>query len=292
VGYFLTSIRTWSYWKYALLSKEAFKIIFAAIGVIYLGINLLDTFGYYPKAQYTKSQIIIVLIVAIGYNLTQRLPVKRIRYKVPRKDFGYEVRIGDIFDADGEIVISSNSTFDTDMSDGLIHPNSMQGQFAARMFDGRTQDIDKQLDESLAGLPFEETSRKRGKSRRYEIGTVAKVRAHGKNFYFVAMAHMNEFGNAESNIAFIDKALESLWKYMSEKGELGNLVLPLIGTGRGRIEMPRKKMVERIAQSFAYASRNKIFSNKLVIVVYPGDADKFSINLFEVKDYLIQSLHV
>jgi hypothetical protein len=56
--------------------------------------------------------------------------------------------------------------------------------------------------------------------------------------------------------------------------------------------MPRKKMVERIAQSFAYASRDKIFSNKLIIVVYPGDADKFAINLFEVKDYLVQSLHV
>jgi hypothetical protein len=66
----------------------------------------------------------------------------------------------------------------------------------------------------------------------------------------------------------------------------------LMGTGRGRIEMPRKKIVERIAQSFAYASRNKIFSNKLIIVVYPGDAEKFAINLFEVKDYLIQSLHV
>lgn len=69
-------------------------------------------------------------------------------------------------------------------------------------------------------------------------------------------------------------------------------MVPLMGTGRGRIEMPRKPMIERIAQSFANASRDKIFSNKLVIIVHPSDVEKFGINLFEVKDYLSQSLHV
>jgi hypothetical protein len=113
------------------------------------------------------------------------------------------------------------------MSDGLINPNSMQGQFALKMFQGKTQEIDKQLGQSLAGLPFKEIHQERGKSRLYEIGTVAKVMAHGKNFYFVAMSHMNEHGNAESKIEFIDQALSSLWKYMSERGELGDLVLPL-----------------------------------------------------------------
>jgi hypothetical protein len=118
------------------------------------------------------------------------------------------------------------------------------------------------------------------------------VTANGKNFYFVAMSDMNEFGNAQSSVRYIDIALEKLWIYLAERGELGDVVLPLMGTGRGRIELPRKKMIERIAQSFADASRDKIFSNKLVIVVYPPDVEKFGINLFEVRDYLSQSLHV
>jgi hypothetical protein len=292
MDYFLASIKTWSYWKYALVSKEAGKGILAAVGFLYLVINLLDTFGIYLKKDYTKSQIVIVLILAVGWNLTQRIPLRRFTYKVPKKDFGFEVRIADIFNVPGEVVVSSNTTFDTDMSDGLISRNSMQGQFAIRMFDGRTDEIDKQLDDSLAGLPFEEIVRQRGKTKRYEMGTVARVHAHGKDFYFVAMSHMNEHGNAETTLEDVDKTLNKLWKYMSEKGELGDLVMPIMGTGRGRLELPRKKMVERIAQSFAYASRDRIFSTKLIIVVFPGDAKKFAINLFEVRDYLTQSLHV
>jgi hypothetical protein len=50
-------------------------------------------------------------------------------------------------------------------------------------------------------------------------------------------------------------------------------------------------MIERIAQSFADASKEKLVSNGLVIVVRPQDADSFGINLFEVRDYLVRSLH-
>jgi len=160
------------------------------------------------------------------------------------------------------------------------------------MFKGNTQEIDRQISESLRGQTFKEVTNKPGKHERYEIGTVAKVVANGKNFYFVAMSHMNEYGTAQSSLEYVDRALDHLWKYMSERGELGDLVVPLMGTGRGRIEMPRKKMIERIAQSFANASRDKIFSNKLIIVVHPADVEKFGINLFEVRDYLSQSLHV
>jgi hypothetical protein len=65
-----------------------------------------------------------------------------------------------------------------------------------------------------------------------------------------------------------------------------------MGTGRGRVDLSRKKMIERIAQSFADASKEKIFSNKLVIIVRPQDAENFNVNLFEVRDYLARSLHV
>ena len=262
------------------------------MGVLYLSIELLDTFRVYPKAQYSNYQIIFVPLVAILFAIATRRPVSRVRYKIPKKDFSFEVRIANVLDLNGEIIISSNTTFDTDMSSGLIAQNSMQGQFANRMFNGNTAEIDRQILESLKGVSFIKVENKPGKHHQYPMGTVAKVAAHGKNFYFVAMSHMNEFGTAHSTVEDVDQALNKLWLYMSERGELGDLVVPLMGTGRGRIRMPRKKMIERIAQSFADASTDKVFSNKLVIVVYPGDVEKFGINLFEVRDFLHHSLHV
>ncbi len=262
------------------------------MGVLYLLINVLDTFGIYAKTEYTGYQIVIFVLIAVVWTLATRRPVSKITYKVPKRDFAIEVRIGDIFSMDGEIVVSSNTTFDTEMSSGLIASNSMQGQFALRMFKGQTDEIDKQLSNSLKDEAFEEVEGKPGKLMKYPVGTVARVSAFGKNFYFVAMSDMNEHGTAESSLAYIDKSLESLWRYMAKRGELGDLVIPLMGTGRGRVQLPRKKMIERIAQSFADASRDTTFSNKLVIAVYPGDVEKFGINLFEVRDYLSQSLLV
>lgn len=290
--YFFESIRTISYWKYALFSGEAVAKFFSVLGILYLCINLADLFNIYKKAQYSQYGLVIVVALAIAYVISTRRPVSRVSFKVPKKDLTFEVKIGDIFKAGGEIVISSNSTFDTDMSNGLIATNSLQGQLAVQFFNGQTAEIDRQIEVSLGNEVSTLNEARPGKKQEYPIGTVARVHAHGKNFYLVAMSHMNENGTASSDVRMIDEALEKLWENMATKAELGDIVMPLIGTGRGRVAIPRKKMVERIAQSFADASKDKTFSNKLTIMVRPEDAAKFSLNLFQVKDYLVQSLNI
>lgn len=290
--YWWDAIKTFSYWRYAIFSGEAVAKFFAALGVLYLLVDIADAFKVYTKDKYSHFGLIFLIIPAILFVLTTRRPVSRVMYKVPKKDFMYEVKIGDLFKEPGEIIISSNSTFDTDLSNGLIASNSLQGQFALLFFQGQTAEIDRQIEASLVGEPCIVNERRPGKKKEYPIGTVARVTAHGKNFYLVAMSHMNENGTAYSDVKILDEALERLWTNMALKAELGDIVIPLMGTGRGRVAMPRKKVVERIAQSFADASRERTFSNKLTIMVRPEDASKFSFNLFQVRDYLSQSLHV
>ena len=76
------------------------------------------------------------------------------------------------------------------------------------------------------------------------------------------------------------------------RGEMGDVAIPPIGTGRGRLELPRKKVIEMIAQSFADASRERVFANKLAIVISADDASKHEVNFFELRDFLTLSLHV
>src|SRR5262249_49797789 len=160
------------------------------------------------------------------------------------------------------IVVSTNTTFDTDMAGGLISPKSLQGQGVARFFDGNTEELDRHIRKSLSGVQFSDALSP-GNKKRYPIGTVAKICADGKNFYFLAMAELNEHGNAQSDQSKVEAALESLWDYVSQQGEIGDLAIPAVGTGRGRLELPRTKVIELIAQSFANASREKVFANKL-----------------------------
>lgn len=289
--YFFESIRTRAYWRYALFSGEAIGKFFAVVGILYLCVDLADAFNIYKKDQHSYYGLIILVLLALLYVLSTRRPLSRVSYKIPQKDFAVEVMIGDLFKIPGEVIISTSSTFDTDMSSGLIAVKSLQGQLATNYFNGQTTEIDRQIEVSLSGEHFTINDRRPGKKKEYPIGTVARVSSHSKNFYLVSMSHMDETGNASSDLKMIDEALGKLWFSLASKAEVGDIVMPLMGTGRGRVAYPRKKMIERIAQSFADACNQRAFSNKLIIVVRPEDASRFSLNLFQVRDYLGQSLH-
>lgn len=291
MAYFFQSIATRSFWKYALATPAALTRIFSTVGVLWTFIELLDFFQIYERSQYSKFAFFFVIGFAVLVGIAWVRPVNRVSYKLPGQDLRIEVRIGDILNASGEIVISSSSTFDTDIAGGIIAANSLQGQFATRFFQGETHAIDQQLNQSLQGVASTPKLNAIGKAAEYPIGTIATVKSHGNNYYFLAMSELNQQGNATSNLRFIDMSLESLWNYLRVQGNFESICLPLLGTGRGRIPVPRKKMIERIAQSFVDASKNSHFSNNLMIYVHPSDAAKFDLNLFEVKDYLVRSLH-
>ena len=289
--YFFESIRTLAYWRYALFSGEAIGKFFAVVGILYLCVDLADAFNIYKKDKHSYYGLVILVVLALVYVLSTRRPLSRVSYKIPQKDFAVEVLIGDLFKIPGEVIVSTSSTFDTDMSSGLIAVTSLQGQLATNYFNGQTTEIDRQIEVSLSREQFTINDKRPGKKKEYPIGTVARVSAHGKNFYLVAMSHMDENKNASSDLKMIDEALQKLWVNLASKAEIGDIVMPLMGTGRGRVAYPRKKMIERIAQSFTDACNQRAFSNKLMIVVRPEDASKFSLNLFQVRDYLGQSLH-
>ena len=148
----------------------------------------------------------------------------KVTYKIPKKDLCYEVRIGDLLNSKEDIVVSTNTTFDTDVASGLISSKSIQGQIVARFFDGKTEELDRQIRKSLRGVDYGEAVSP-GNKKRYPIGTVAKVSAHGKNLYFLAMAEMNEHGTAQSDQSKIEAVLERLWEFVCRRGEMGDLAV-------------------------------------------------------------------
>ena len=100
------------------------------------------------------------------------------------------------------------------------------------------------------------------------------------------MADMNASGNAQSNKQLIRTALNALWDFVYRAGELGNLVVPVIGTGRGRTNATREETIKLMVKSFAQASAKNRFANKLTIVIHPQDYRTSHLNLFELNDYL------
>jgi hypothetical protein len=280
-SYFFESISSKTFWQYVFLSKTGIMSILSIFGTLFLFIETLDFFGIYTRDKYASYTYLIVLALSIIISVASLRPVKTITIKLPQYDISIEVRIGNLFDVSGAIMISTNNIFEADVAGGKIDPNSLQGQFTARYFTGNQVALVKEINEKLKSLEG---------SIPYPMGTTIPILTHGKSFYFTSMAELNEQGNASTTIDNIKLALNGLWNFIREKGELQELGIPVIGTGRGRLKQSRKKIIATIAESFVKASEEAKITDKLVIVVHPDDAQKFGVNLYEIKDNLKQVL--
>jgi hypothetical protein len=278
--YLIDTISSLAYWRYVLFSRAGLQTVLSFFGGLWLFIESLDFFNIYTRDQYGSYAFFWVIGVSAVLAVIFRRPIRTIEVSFPENDFCLEVRIGDIFDASGAVMVSTNTVFESDVAGGKISPDSLQGQFTARYFTGDQNTLIKMIGEGLKDLD----------EPPYPMGTTVPVNTHGKTFYFVAMAELNKQGTASTTLYNVEQAMSGLWRYVRESGELQELVVPVIGTARGRVKIPRKKMIERIAESFATASIEGKFTDRLVIMVRPEDAKHFQVNLYDIKDHLNHTL--
>ncbi len=278
--YFLNSIKSQAYWRY-IFSLDGFKSILAIFGLFWLIVETLDFFKVYTRDQYGEYAFFIFILLSIVISILLRRPIKSISITFSEYDFGIDVRIANLFDMSGATMISTNTLFEADVAGGKIAIDSLQGQFTAKYFTGNQTELITKINEKLKATDL---------TSPYPMGTTIPIHTHGKTFYFTAMAKLGEGGNASSTITDIKAALDGLWNYVRENGELQELAVPVIGTGRGRLRVSRKKMIATIAESFVKASIENKFTDKLVITIRPEDAENFGINLYDIKDHLIHVL--
>ncbi|CAM3422015.1 macro domain-containing protein [Flavobacterium chungbukense] len=286
MNYYLKSLRTKSYWIYALLSIDSMTTFIAVVGGAWSLVDILSSWHFVNKEKLPFWFLICLFLSGLLVVIFTRRPVKKIKYKYPGQDLTIEVCIDDLFTVNGQKVISTNTTFDTDIASGIISEKSLQGQFTNKYYPGDVPKLDKEIGDGLAGYSFTEIQKEAGKTKRYDFGTTVKLRLADQFFYWFAMSDLNYNNNAKTTLKNVHLALEGLWEFIETKGEKQDIVIPLIGSGLGRLSIGRKKLIAIIAQSFLNASEENIFSNKLIIVIHPGDVDKANLNLFEVKDLL------
>lgn len=278
--YFLNSLTSKAYWQY-IFSIIGIKSILSIYGFCWLIMETLDFFKLYTRDQYASYSFFIFLIISIAISILIRRPIRTISISFPQSDFSIDVRIADLFDLNGATMISTNTDFEADVASGKIATNSLQGQFTAKYFIGNQAELIRQIKSALKKV--------KGVTP-YPMGTTIPINTHGRTFYFTAMSKLGDGGNASSTIDDIKNALNGLWEFVRDSGELQELVIPVIGTGRGRVNLSRKKMIALIAESFVKASEERKFTERLIIAIRPEDSEHFQINLYDIKDHLTQVL--
>jgi hypothetical protein len=226
--------------------------------------------------------VAISLIVAIY----QRFPRRSYCSKLSSPDSEIEIKIGDIFDEKGHLVIGANDVFDTELGE-IIKPESVQGQFLTKIYNSDLSLLDKEIE--LALQPYnnirqEEKNKMRGKTWRYPVGTTITLGTYDKRYFLTAYGYMNNDLTVESNSDDIWHSLNNLWQEIRLRGHSINVAIPIIGSDLARTGLPRMALAKLIITSFIVASKEKFITKKITVMIYPKDLD--TVDLYELEEFL------
>ena len=275
-----------------ILTTIGFKRLgssFAAIfGLLWLLIEPAALF-FPEKLNFGWVGYFSLTTVALVLAVILRFPRRSISSSLSSPDSVIEIKIGDLFNEDGHLVIGANDVFDTEVGE-VIKPSSVQGQFLARIYNNDYTRLEQDIELALAPYQSrrkEELNKQKGKTWRYPIGTTIVLGSPDRRYFLSAYGCMSNDLKVQSNADNIWISLSSLWEQVRLKGHGVNVAIPIIGSDLARTSLPRMVLVKLIVTSFVVASKKEFITRKLTIMIYSKDLD--SVNLYDLEDFLISA---
>ena len=278
-----SSIKQFSLQRFVSSLLQAFGILWLLVGVT------AYFFSGRPWVVTIKSGWWVFLISGIIIGFYRAWPRLSVKERISDTDADVEVRVGDIFSQPYAVIIGSNTTFDTAMDDKTISHKSLQGQFTQK-YCPSIPELDKQIDFALQNVSPRNTRNKQdkpyGKSKEYELGTVAPIHIGGKRAYFVSIAVLNEHRVATSDRDDFLDSLPRMWAEIRRRGEFEPLCCPVLGAGFSRLNLTREELIREIIKSFVTAIVEAKFCENLTVVISPKDFREGHVDLMKIGRFL------
>ena len=219
-------------------------------------------------------------------------PRGKYHYKLQARDVDIEIRIADAFDVlksfgnEGALVVPVNTSFETNLDGVIPKATSVQGKLIREYYGGNPLELDKDIQAQLSNREPSTGEGPQTSKGQYEVGTVIQLNKNGRRFYLLVNSHIGKGKRVEGSTEEQVTALEKLWGYICEQGDKGEIVIPLVGTGHGRIAGQREVMTRHIVRTFIKSSSQKSYCNKLIVAIFPHDVKKHEINLHQLNAFL------
>ncbi|MBT3151561.1 hypothetical protein HTV45_11815 [Streptomyces sp. CHD11] len=229
--------------------------------------------------------------MSVAWGLAQILPQRTSERSFSHPNMRVRVIAGDIFEQSGHVVVGFTDTFDTCVTDDLvISRSSVQGQLLERWYAGAQDELDREISEALASHSASSVESRadkpQGKLARYSTGTTIVLTRNGRKIFGPAYSRMGNNLVAESNPEMIWVSLCRLWETVYEHGHREPLAIPVIGGALGRIDtLSHENLLKMILLSFAAASRGRVVTRELTVVVHPPALR--DISMLEIRHFLM-----
>jgi hypothetical protein len=210
----------------------------------------------------------VLLAISIVSGLVLAWPKRSVTASIPGANVEVTIKVGDIFSAADNVVVGVNDVFDTHIGDDIISSRSVQAQLVQQRFDGSVSAFDDAVEHELKGKSFTVDSLKiKGKNKRYELGTVLELRAHGIRHYLSAYCRMLPNLKAETSVCTLQTSLNEIWEKVRNSGQNEGVSMPVLGADFGRTGLTQTQLVQLIVLSFVGANKVQHVAPKLTIYV-------------------------
>ena len=117
-----------------------------------------------------------------------------------------------------------------------------------------------------------DSKNRHGKTTCYPIGSIAVIETDNAIYFLMAMAQFDDYNNARSTSADIDKALTSLLNVYDRVGLGYDLYMPLMGTGLSRAGLSLQESYDLLTEGLI-RNGNKIHGH-VHVILRPDDRNE------------------
>lgn len=257
----------------------------AAFGTLWLVVEPASLF--FPHVfTWGWPGYLVLILASVAIATYRSRPRDSISRPIPPTDVSVNVRVGDVLDQTGNVIVASNDVFDTEFAEEIISPASLQGQLLVRFFNGDHTELDREIAPSLANAQGEEDVDKEfGKRIRYPVGTVAIVRREHTRYFLPAIARMSSCypAHVTASIDGFEAALAKTWSTINAAGQREPVHAPIVGSHLARLGLSRTLLAQMIILSFIAATR-KGGPPSLTLWIAPQDRD--NVDILELDQWL------
>lgn len=263
----------WASYFSILIAPKFWTSVLASLGGLW---SLVEATSYFRASwvPHIREYWWLVLGIGVLIGLVRSWPRFYVVERISNTDIDVKVVIGDVFTGDAPILVAATTTFDTNIEDTSISPNSMQGQFTGRYFSTESEfkeTVRRELDLVNSVETLSSVAKPYGPRRRYSRGELIRIRAANRTAYMFALATLNAHKTAELSTQEYMDSLPIVWNSLRTKGDLGSVNCPLIGAGFSRLNLTKEMILTQIVRSFVAASREGKLLESLTIYISRTD---------------------
>lgn len=240
--------------------------LFSAFGILWLAIEITNHFATKEVNDFVKGLWWLFGILGLAYAIFMSLPKNKITLILKNTGTILKILQKDIFKIDGALIVPINNHFKVNQDGNLLESKSILSQVVKKYYNSRPEHLQSDLDNKLK----DENYKHYKENDLFKIGTVVPIKSGNKKFYFLANTILNRNNKSECTDEMFEKSLNELWIYLADYANKDDFIIPLIGTGNGRLKTDPNIVFEEILLSFISSLSYKSYASSLTICIFPG----------------------